>query len=90
MRFKRIADDRSNVGPQTPKIFDRLRSQDDLEAHSGQIIARIYAVLKTVRSNAKDVRGGYQDIPHRAADRTIQWFGGPHFMSFSIVFSLHC
>jgi hypothetical protein len=29
--------------------------------------------------------GGYQDIPHRAADRTIQWFGGPHFMSFSII-----
>jgi hypothetical protein len=32
--------------------------------------------------------GGYEDIPHRAADRTIQWFVGRHFMSFSIVFSL--
>src|SRR5690242_17837671 len=33
--------------------------------------------------------GGYQGIPHRPADRTIQWFGGPHFMSYSVVFSLH-
>jgi hypothetical protein len=40
MRFKSITDGRSNVGLQLPEIFDRLRSQNDLESHSGQIIAK--------------------------------------------------
>jgi hypothetical protein len=46
MRFKSIAHARPNVGPQSPKILDRLWGQNDLEAHSGQIIAKIYGVSK--------------------------------------------
>jgi hypothetical protein len=43
-RFKSIADGRSNVGPQTSKVFDRFRRQNDFKAHFGQIIAKIRAV----------------------------------------------
>ena len=44
MRFKRITDIGSYVGFQGPKIFDRLRGQNDLKKHSGQIIAKLYAL----------------------------------------------
>ena len=53
MRFKSIVDGRSNVGLQGAQIFRRLRSQDDLKAHSGQIIAKTWPVSKSVCSNAR-------------------------------------
>jgi hypothetical protein len=51
MRFKSIADARSKIGLQSAKIFHSLRRQNDLKAHSGQIIAKIYAGSKSVCSN---------------------------------------
>lgn len=41
MPFDCIADDRSRVRSQLLKILDSLWSQEDLEPHSSQIIARI-------------------------------------------------
>lgn len=46
MRLKSIPDRRPNIGFQRPEVFDRLWGQNDLEAHSGQVIARIFAGSK--------------------------------------------
>src|SRR5207237_9725789 len=40
MRFERSPDSRASICRQPPEVFDSFGSKDDLERHSGQIIAR--------------------------------------------------
>jgi hypothetical protein len=57
MRFHRCSHLRTDIGSQPSQIINCLGGQDDIERHSGYIIARIYVVWTTMKIATYNVNG---------------------------------